>query len=193
MSEDHTAPAVTIRIPAPRVLDEAAARTPDTRTTEVLRAVQRARRTIVGAEVPTSSPTTETLVRELQALREWLSMTSSVNDETARRLASCTGVLERVVVIPVEKVADFQRSHDAAVRELRESAHALKRQADGLAAWRPWWTKQVSAWAVVLAVLLSGGIAFAWRAHALARSTHDILEQILDNQAKAHAARGGKR
>ena len=193
MSEDHTAPAVTIRIPAPRVVDEAAARTPDTRTTEVLRALQRARRTIVGAELPTSSPTTETLVRELQALREWLSMTSSVADEAARRLASCTGVLERVVVIPGEKLADFQRSHDGAVRELRESAHALKRQADVLAAWRPWWARHVFAWAIVLAVLLGGGIALAWRAHTLARSTYDILEQILENQAKAHVAKTGKR
>jgi len=120
-------------------------------------------------------------------------MTSSVNDETARRLASCAGVLERLVVIPGEKLADFQRSHDGAVRELRESAHALKRQADGLAAWRPRWTKQVSAWVVVLAVLLGGAIALAWRAHALARSTHDILEQILENQAKARASKGGKR
>ena len=80
-----------------------------------------------------------------------------------------------------EKLADFQRSHDGAVRELRESAHALKRQADVLAAWRPWWARHVFAWAIVLAVLLGGGIALAWRAHTLARSTYDILEQILEN------------
>jgi len=46
---------------------------------------------------------------------------------------------------------------------------------------------------VVLALVLAAGIALAWRAHALAQSTHDILLQILENQAKAQTAKGGKR
>jgi hypothetical protein len=51
----------------------------------------------------------------------------------------------------------------------------------------------VTAWAMVLALFLAAGIALAWRAHALAQSTHDILEQILENQTRAQAAKGGKR
>jgi len=47
-------------------------------------------------------------------------------------------------------------------------------------------------WAVALALVFGAGIAFAWRAHALAQGTHDILQQILQNQ-KAQAAKGGKR
>jgi hypothetical protein len=95
--------------------------------------------------------------------------------------------------VPSEKLDDFQRSHDAAGRELREAVYALKHQADVLAAWRAWWARHVAAFCLTIALLLAGGIGLAWRAHALAQSTHDILEQILENQAKAHAARGGKR
>ena len=47
-------------------------------------------------------------------------------------------------------------------------------------------------WAVALALVFGAGIAFAWRAHAWAQGTHDILQQILQNQ-KAQAAKGGKR
>jgi hypothetical protein len=43
---------------------------------------------------------------------------------------------------------------------------------------------------VVLALVLAAGIALAWRAHAVAQSTHDILQQILENQTKAQAAKG---
>ena len=53
--------------------------------------------------------------------------------------------------------------------------------------------RQVATWGVVLAVVLAGGIALAWRAHTLARSTHDILQQILENQTKAQAAKATKR
>ena len=73
------------------------------------------------------------------------------------------------------------------------SVDGLRRQADVLASWRAWWTRQVATWAVVLALVLAAGIALAWRAHAVAQSTHDILQQILENQTKAQAAKGGKR
>lgn len=179
MSEDDKAPAMTIRIPALRVLAEAAARRPDARTAEVLRALHRAKGTMMGTAVPASSPSTETLAGELRALHE--------------RLASCAGLLERAVVVPSEKLADFQRSQDGAVRELRESAHALKRQSDVLAAWRAWWARHAAAWGLVLVVLFGVGVGLAWRAHILAQSTHDVLEQILENQAKAQAARAGRR
>jgi len=189
MSEDDKAPAMTIRIPAPRVLAEAAGRRPDAR----LRALHRAKGTIGKTEVPTSSPSTETLVGELRALREWLSKTPPVVEEAAQRLASCAGILERALIVPSEKLADFQRSQDGAVRELREAVHALKRQADALAAWRAWWARHVAAFCLTIALLLVGGIGLAWKAHTLAKSTHDILAQILENQEKAQAAKAGKR
>ena len=43
------------------------------------------------------------------------------------------------------------------------------------------------------ALLLAGGIGLAWKAHTLAKSTHDILAQILANQESAQAAKAGKR
>jgi hypothetical protein len=193
MGEDSKAPAMTIRIPAPRALAEAAARSPDARTAEVLRALHRAKGTLVGAEVPTSSPSTETLIRELQALREWLSTTSSATDALARRLGSCVTVLEQVVIVPSEKLAGFQRSQESVVRELRDAVHTLKRQADVLVTWRAWWTRRLATFSLVLALLLAGGIGQAWRAHALAKSTHEILAQILENQERAQAAKAGKR
>ena len=179
MSEDDKAPAMTIRIPTPRVLAEAAARRPDARTAEVLRALHRAKGTLTGTDVPASSPTAETLAWELRVLHE--------------RLASCAGILDRAVIVPSEKLEDFQRSHDAAVRELREAVHALKRQADALAAWRAWWARHVATFCLTVALLLAGGIGLAWRAHTLAKSTHDILAQILANQERAQAAKAGKR
>jgi hypothetical protein len=124
MSEDEKASAMTIHIPAPRVLAEAAARRPDARTAEVLRALHRAKGTIGGPDVPTSSPSTDTLAWELRGLREWFSKTSPAFEEAARRLASCATVLEGVVVVPSEKLADFQRNQDAAVGEFREAAYA---------------------------------------------------------------------
>lgn len=193
MSEDDKAPAMTIRIPAPRVLAEAAGRRPDARTAEVLRALHRAKGTIMGTDVPTSSPSTETLAWELRALRELLSKTPPVVEEAAQRLASCAGILERAVIVPSEKLDDFQRSHDAAGREVREAVHALKRQADSVASWRAWWARHVAAFCLTIALLLAGGIGLAWKAHTLAKRTHDILAQILANQESAQAAKAGKR
>ena len=193
MSEDDKAPAMTIHIPAPRVLAEAAGRRPDARTAEVLRALHRAKGTIMGTDVPTSSPSTKTLAWELRALRELLSKMPPVVEEAAQRRASCAGVLERAVIVSSEKLDDFQRSHDGAVRELREAVHALKRQADALAAWRAWWARHVAAFCLTIALLLVGGIGLAWKAHTLAKNTHDILAQILENQERAQVAKAGKR
>jgi hypothetical protein len=193
MSENDKAPAMTVRIPAPRVLAEAAARRPDSRTAEVLRALHRAKGTIAATEVPSNSPSAETLAWELHALRELLSRTSPVVEEAAQRLASCAGILERAALVPNEKLAEVQRSQDSVVRGLREAVHGLRRQMDILPAWRTWWTRHAAAWALVLVVLFGAGIALAWRAHSLAQSTHDILAQILENQTKALAAKTGKR
>ena len=172
---------------------EAAAPTLDPRTAEVLRSLDRAKGTIARMEVPTSSPSAANLARELRALSEGLSQTSPNLDATAQSLDSTARVLERVVAMAGERLADFQRGHDGAVSELRVSVDRLIRQANVLAAWRAWWTRQVATWAVVLALVLAAGIALAWRAHAVAQSTHDILQQILENQTKAQAAKGGKR
>jgi hypothetical protein len=148
---------------------EAAARSLDPRTAEVLRSLDRAKGTI--------AKTRPNLTIEA----------------TAESLDSTARVLERVVTMAGERLVAFQRGQDGAVRELRVSVDRLIRQADVLAAWRVWWTRQVTTWAVVLALVLAAGIALAWRAHAVAQSTHDILQQILENQTKAQAAKAAKR
>jgi type VI protein secretion system component VasF len=109
-------------------------------------------------------------------LREGLSPATPNIEASAQSLDSTARVLERVVAVAGERLADFRRGQDRAVRELRESVDRLIRQADVLAAWRAWWTRQVAAWGMVLALLFAAGIALAWRAHSLAQSTHDILE-----------------
>ena len=148
---------------------EAAVPSLDPRAAEVLRFLDRAKGTIANRQPDLT----------IEAIAETL-------DSTAR-------VLERVVAVAGEGLTDLQRGQDGAVRELRVSVDRLGRQADVLTAWRTWWTKQTSAWAFVLALALAAGLALAWRAHALAQSTHDVLQQILDNQTKAQAAKGGKR
>lgn len=192
MSEDDKAPDMTIRVPPPRVFGEAAAGRPDARTAEVLRALHRAKGTIAEPDALTSPRSMETLGWDLRSLRDWLSKTSPIVEEAARRLASTAAIFERAVLVPSEKLDDFQRSHDAAVRDLREAVHALKRQADVLAAWRAWWARNVAAFCLTIALFLAGGIGLAWRAHTLAKSTHDILAQILENQETAQAVKAGK-
>jgi len=193
MSEDEKGPGMTIRIPAPRVLAEAAAPRLDPRTAEVLRSLDRAKGTIARMEVPTAAPSVADLAREMRALREGLSQTTPNIEATTQSLDSTARALERVVALAGERLADFQRGRDGAVSELRVSVDRLIRQADVLAAWRAWWTRQVATWAVVLTLVLAAGIAFAWRAYAVAQSTHDILQQILENQTKAQAAKATKR
>ena len=192
MSEGEKPPGMTIRIPAPRVLPPEATRSLDPRTAEVLRALDRAKGTIVKTALPTSFPSAANLVRDLRALREVLATTTPITEETAQSLASSARALERVAVVPSEKLADLQRGQENAVSELRESVHGLKREAGALGAWCAWWTRQVAVWGVVLALLFTGGMALLWRAHSLAQTTHDILEQILENQTQARAAKGGK-
>jgi hypothetical protein len=51
----------------------------------------------------------------------------------------------------------------------------------------------VTAFCLVIALLLAGGIGLAWRAHTLAKSTHEILAQILENQERARTAKAGNR
>jgi hypothetical protein len=148
---------------------ETASPSMDPRTAEVLRFLDRAKGTIAKTQPNLS----------IEATAESL-------DSTAR-------VLERVVSMVGERLADFQRGQNGALGELRVSVDRLIRQADALASWRAWWTRQLATWAAVLALALAAGIAFAWRAHAVAQSTHDILQQILENQTKAQTAKAAKR
>jgi hypothetical protein len=171
---------------------EEAATTLDARTAEVLRSLDRAKGTIGKTEVPTRSVSAANLTHELRALRGPSQATPDV-EATAQRLDSAARVLEHVVVIASERLADLQRGQDGAIRELRDSVHALVRQVDVLAAWRSWWTRQITAWALLLALLFGAGVALAWRAHALAENTYDVLSQILENQTKAQGAKAAKR
>ena len=141
----------------------------DPRTAEVLRFLDRAKGTIAKTQ---TGPNIEA---------------------TAESVESTARVIEAVVTVAREMLADFQRGQDRAVSDLRVSADRLMRQAEILAAWRAWWARQVATWAVVFALVVAAGIGLAWRAHALAQSTHDILQQILENQTKAQAAKVGKR
>src|ERR687897_2691749 len=86
----------------------------DPRTAEVLRSLDRAKITIAKTQ---TSPNIEA---------------------TAESLESTARVMEAVVAVAGERLADFQRGQDRAVRELRESVDRLIRQADVLAAWRAW-------------------------------------------------------
>jgi hypothetical protein len=193
MSKDDKVPDTTIDVPAPRSLTEGGAGITDARTTEVLRALRRAKGTLGGPEVATSFPSAETMVWELQALTTRLERTSPVIEDLTKRLAACAGMLERVVLVSSEELGHFQRRQDDLVRKLRESAHGLKLAGEGLTTSRAWWTKHVCGWTLVLMVLLGAALGLAGRAYTQAQSTHDILEQILANQAKAQAAPAGKR
>src|SRR5437867_13108571 len=103
MSEDEKPPGMTIRIPAPRVLPPEATRSLDPRTAEVLRALDRAKGTIVKTALPTSFPSAANLVRDLQAPRETSARTRPITEETPQSLTSTARVLEPVVVLPSEK------------------------------------------------------------------------------------------
>jgi hypothetical protein len=165
----------------------------DPRTAEVLRSLDRAKGTIAKTGIPSSLAPAVKLARELRELGEGLSQTTPNIEATAQSLERTARGLQRAFTMAGERLADFQRGQDGAVREIRLSVDALRRQADVLASCRAWWMRQVATWGMVLALVLAAGIALAWRAHALAHSTHDILQQILENQTKAQAAKAAKR
>src|SRR5438128_8877879 len=91
---------------------EAAAPSLDPRTAEVLRFLDRAKGTIAKTQP------------------------NLAIEATAESLDSTVRVLERVVATASERLADFQRGHHGAVRELRVSVDGLVRQADVFASWR---------------------------------------------------------
>jgi len=163
--------------------NETANKRPDPRTTEVLRALQRARGMV--ADAARSS--------ELPPLREVTTNGGRASQDGVERLASSVRFLEAALVAATEKLTDFQRSQDRTVRELHEAVQGLKHQADVLAGWHAWGTRRVTAWGVVLGLLVGAGVALSWRTHVIALSTHAVLEQILENQARAQATKSEKR
>jgi len=167
---------------------EKANTSPDPRTAEVLRALQRARGMVASA--PRSS--------DLSPLRELLSNEGRASQDVTERLASSVRFLETALVTATEKLADFQRSQDRTLRELHEAVQTLKHEADVLAGWHAWGTRRVAAWGLILGVVVGAAVALSWRTHAVALRTHAVLEQILENQVQAakiqaQAVKGGRR
>jgi hypothetical protein len=162
---------------------EKASTNPDSRTAEVLRALQRAR-----GMVATGASRTPEIVP-----RAWPADGGHASQEVLETLASSVRFLETALVTASEKLSDFQRSQDRAVQELRGSVRDLEQQADVLAGWYAWGVRRVTTWGAILALLVVGAVALSWRTHAVAGSTHAVLEQILENQARAQAAKSGKR
>ena len=64
-------------------------------------------------EVPTAFPSAANLARELRALREGLSQTTPNIEAPAQSLDSTARVLERVVAVAGERLADVQRGQVA--------------------------------------------------------------------------------
>jgi hypothetical protein len=155
----------------------------DSGTADVLRALQRAR----GMVATGASRAPETVPRA------WPADGGPPSQEVLETLASSVRFLETALVTASQKLSDFQRSQDRAVQELRGSVQDLKRQADVLGGGCAWGARRVATWGTILALLVAGGVALSWRTHAVAASTHAVLEQILENQARAQAAKSGKR
>jgi hypothetical protein len=138
-------------------MGEDTATTLDARTAEVLRCLDRAKGTIAKTAVPTKLVSAVSVADELRGLGQAPSQATPDAEAMARSLDSAARALERVLVIASERLSDLQRGQDGAVRELRDSIHALLRQVDVLAAWRSWWTRQITAWALLLALLFAAG------------------------------------
>ena len=162
---------------------ESANASPDPRTTEVLRALQRARGMVANAA---RSP-------DLPPLREVSSNGGGASQDVVERLASGVRFLETALVAATQKLTDFQRNQDRSVCELHEAVQDLKRQAAVLAGWHAWGARRVAAWGVVVGLLVGALVGLSWRTHVVALSTHAVLEQILENQARAQAAKSERR
>lgn len=168
------------------------AKSPDPRAAEVLRALQRARGMVVNA-APLNSAPVAARSPELPPLREVPSNGGRASQDVVERLASSVRFLETALVAATERLTDLQRSQDRTVRELHESVQGFKHQADVLAGWHAWGTRRVAAWGVILGLLVGAVVALSWRTRVVALSTHAVLEQILENQARAQAAKTEKR
>jgi hypothetical protein len=161
VSEDEKPTGMTIRLPAPRAVAEAVASDRDPRTAEVLRALHRARGTVIETKDLGTSKVSEKaaagLQREIHLLREALSKAALLPDEMAQRLASRTRTLEQSLVMPGAALADLQRTYESVARVLGDSGQLQRQQTDRLAAWHAWWRRQVALWTLVLGVLFVVG------------------------------------
>jgi hypothetical protein len=196
VAEDDKPRGATIHFPAPRAVGEAVGSDHDPRTAEVLRALERARGTLVDTKGLGASRLSEraaaVLVHDIRLLRDALSKAALLPAEMEERMAASTRALERSLSAPRAALTELQRRYECLSSELAEAAQRQWREADRIAAWHAWWRRRLAAWTLVLASLLVVVGALAWRAHSLAQSTHDILQQILENQAKAQSAPPGK-
>ncbi len=150
---------------------------PDPRTAEVLRALERARGMVASPDA---------LLRPLAA-------DGHSPQDVLETLATRVRFLETALATACEKLSDCQRTQDRAVQGLRESMQDLKHQADVLGGWYAWGGRRVTTWGAILALLAVGAVALSWRTYAVAISTHSVLEQILENQTRAQATKSGKR
>jgi len=181
---------------------EATNTSPDPRTAEVLRALQRARGMVANAaplnSAPVAARSPEPEPPPLRGVPANCGRAS--HDVVVDRLTSSVRFLHAALVAANDKLTEFQKSQDCTVRELQESVQGLKHQADVLARWHAWRTRRVAAWGVVLGVLVGAVVALSWQTRAVALRTHAVLEQILENQAhiqaakvQAQAVKGGRR
>jgi hypothetical protein len=154
---------------------ETANTSPDPRTAEVLRALQRAKGMVANAG-PLSLAPVAARSPELPPLREVPSNGGRTSQDVVESLASSVRFLETALVTATEKLTDFHRSQDRAVRELRESMQGLKHQTDALAGRHARGARRVAAWGAILGLLVAAAVALSWRTHAVARSTHTVLE-----------------
>ena len=137
----------------------------DPRTAEVLRALERARGTIAQSDGPTVDLRSESLLEALT------SEVVALREERSRAASSA----------------------DEITRRFADSTRSLERQAGVVAARLNQQRKQIAILSVVLLFLLLAGGPYLWDAHRLAQGTHDILQQILENQTKAQSAKGARR
>ncbi len=171
---------------------EATNMNPDPRTAEVLRALQRARGTMANAGQVSSARVAAGSL-EPHPLRGVPSNGGTAAQDVPESLVSSARFLENALVSATEKLTELQRGHDRAVRELRDSVQGLKCQADILASRHAWGVRRVSAWGIILGLLVAAAVALSWRTYTVALSTHAVLEQILENQARAQATKSGRR
>jgi len=164
---------------------------PDPRTAEVLRVLQRAKGTVTAELAPTLRP--PDLVDGIAMLREALSNRNTGIQEGVQGLVSSVRSLEGALTTSTAKAAEFQRDQERSVRELRDCLQSLKRQVDTLASRQAWWARLVVAGGLILGLLFAGVVTLSWRTRAVVLDTHAVLVQILENQARLQAAKSGRR
>ena len=164
---------------------------PDLRTADVLRVVQRAKGTVEAELAPTLRA--PDVAHGLVMLREALANRNAGVQEGVQGLVSSVRALEGVLTTSTAKAAEFQRGQERSLSELRDSVQGLRHQVDTLARRQAWWARLVVAGGLIIGLLFAGVLTLSWRTRVVALDTHAVLVQILENQARLQAAKGGKR